>query len=123
MVLFLLFLGVFNCFAQTNSIGLNTNAVIHAIVMEASAEPFLAQQGIAEVIRRRGSLQGIYGASAHRHEGKAAYNKATKAWIASATSNITQGCKYFGGTIDDDYFANVLHKKPFLTIGHTRFYK
>lgn len=119
IIISLLFLAAFNSFGKN----LDDKAVIHAIVGEASGEPFLAQKGIAEVIRRRGSLQGIYGANTTRKESQAAYNKAAKAWAESATSNITQGCKYFGGVMDDDYFANVLHKKPFLTIGHTRFYK
>ena len=101
----------------------DTNRIIHAVVMEASGEPYLAQVGICAVIRTRGnSLVGIYGDKAKRYETQAVYAQVRKAWIESATNDPTSGCRYFGGKIDDAYFKK-LGKKPFLTIGNTRFYK
>jgi hypothetical protein len=102
----------------------DTNRIIHAVVMEASGESYVAQVGICAVIRNRGnSLQGIYGDKARRYETQAVYAQVRKAWVESATNDVTHGCKFFGGKIDDAYFRDNLHKKPFLTIGNTRFYK
>ena len=102
----------------------DTNRIIHAVVMEASGEPYLAQVGICAVIRNRGnSLQGVYGDKAKRYEAQTVYAQVRKAWVESATNDPTHGCKYFGGKIDDDYFIKKLKKKPFITIGNTRFYK
>ena len=110
--------------AGTVNAGLPSDkTVIHAVVMEASGEPYMAQVGICAVIRNRDSLQGVYGAKAHRHESEAVYAQIGKAWRESATNDITHGCTKFGGTIDDHYFIDELHLKPVLTIGHTRFYK
>ena len=114
-----LFLVAFNCFGKN----LDANKVIHAVVMEASGEPYKAQVGICAVIRRRGSLHGVYGANAHRVEAQSVYNKVAKAWKESATSDPTGGCDLFGGVIDDHYFQGELGLKPVLTIGNTRFYK
>lgn len=100
----------------------DTNRIIHAVVMEASGEPYLAQVGICAVIRTRGSLNGIYGDKAKRVESQTVYAQVRKAWIESATNDPTHGARYFGGVIDDAYFKK-LGKKPILTIGHTRFYK
>ena len=112
---------VFVCSANA---AIDTNRIIHAVVMEASGEPYLAQVGICAVIRSRGcSLQGIYGDKARRYETQAVYAQVRKAWLESATNNPVAGCKYFGGKIDDAYFRDKLHKKPFITIGNTRFYK
>lgn len=101
---------------------LDTNKVIHAVVMESSAEPYQAQVAICAVIRNRGSLHGVYGANAKRHESKKVYAQVTKAWIESATNDPTHGCDMFGGIIDDKYFK-MIGLKPVMTIGHTRFYK
>jgi len=101
----------------------DTATIIHAVVEESSGEPYLAQVAICEVIRKRGSLQGVYGANAHRYESSRIYERVNRAWNESRTSNITHGCRYFGGDIDNWYFTKVLHLKPFLVIGHTKFYK
>lgn len=101
----------------------DTNRVIHAVVMEASGEPYEAQVAICAVMRTRGSLKGIYGDKAHRFEPVAVYTVARKAWDESATNDPTHGCTSFGGVIDDWYFIKKMHMKPVLTIGHTRFYK
>lgn len=98
--------------------------IIHAVVMEASGEPYLAKVGICAVIRARGnSLKGVYGSKATRKESAAAYASAEKAWGESATNDVTHGCDMFGGVCDDKYFQGKLHLKPILTVGQTRFYK
>jgi hypothetical protein len=117
-ILIFFFLGALNSNAATHS------EIIHAVAMEASGEPYLAQVGICAVIRtRNNSLKGIYGAKANRLELKKVYLQIEKAWAESKTNDITHGCNLFGGIIDDKYFQNKLGLRPVLTIGHTRFYK
>lgn len=104
--------------------GATEKEIVHAVVMEASGEPYQAQLGICAVIRSRGTnLHGIYGAKATRKESAAVYAQVAKAWKESATNDITGGCDLFGGAIDDKYFQGKLGLKPVLTISHTRFYK
>lgn len=112
--------------AGSATAALDGNQVVRAIIGEAANQSYQAKLGIACVIRNRGSLQGIYGGKNTRMidtQPKYIWAQARKAWVASATIDVTHGCKYFGGTIDDTYFFNKLHKTPALTIGHTRFYK
>jgi hypothetical protein len=100
------------------------SAIVHAVAMEASGEPYLAKVGICAVIRERGnSLQGIYGSKASRKESAAVYASVEKAWSESVTNDPTMGCDMFGGVIDDKYFQDKLGLVPVITIGHTRFYK
>lgn len=99
------------------------NTIIHAVVIEASGEPYEAQVGICAVIRTRNSLKGVYGAKGTRYESNKVYAQITKAWNESAKHDPTHGCDLFGGEIDDKYFQGKLHLQPVLTIGHTRFYK
>ena len=102
---------------------LDTEKCVKAIAGEASGEPYKAKLGIAAVIRARGSLAGIYGLNASHKESKTTLNICRKAWNESKWNNPVPGCKYFGGICDDWYFQGKLHLKPFVTIGHTRFYK
>ena len=98
--------------------------IIHAVVMEASGEPYRAQVAICAVIRTRHySLKGIYGARATREESSKVYAQVRLAWAESIENDPTHGCDLFGGVIDDKYFQGKLGLKPELTIGHTRFYR
>ena len=98
--------------------------IIHAVVMEASGEPYAAQVAVCAVIRNRGnSLKGIYGATVTRFESPKVYAQVEKAWKESATKDPTKGCDMFGGVIDDKYFKGKLNLDPVITIGKTRFYK
>jgi hypothetical protein len=98
---------------------------VKAIIGEAGGESYQCQVAIGEVIRQRGSLKGIYGlhnpcvAKASRKT----IVRATAAWSASATSDLTHGCKFFGGDgLDNAYFAK-LGKPVAVKIGHVNFYR
>ena len=100
-------------------------SAIKAVIGEAGGESFRCQTAVAEVIRRRGSLKGIYGVgnpAVHRAS-PAVFRRAGEAWAAAAGSNLAPGCKFFGGVgLDDAYFAKI-GKKPALRIGRVNFYR
>ena len=97
---------------------------IRAVYGEACGEPYQAKLGVSAVIRNRGSLNGVYGIHSKQlsHISPKAWKDCERAWNESATNDITHGCKFFGGKIDDKYFAK-LGMKPVMMIGHTRFYR
>lgn len=98
---------------------------VKAIIGEAGGESFDAQVAVGEVIRRRGSLKGIYGVNnpVVKKASAKTIARAQAAWRKSATSDLTHGCKYFGGDgLDNAYFAKL--KKPvFVKIGRVNFYQ
>lgn len=115
----LLTLTAFNCLAS-----IPDEQAIEAIYGESCGEPYKAKLGVAAVIRSRGSLKGVYGLHSKQlaHPDAKAMADCRKAWLESATNDITGGCFHFGGRIDDNYFSKV-GMKPVLTIGNTRFYR
>lgn len=77
---------------------------IAAIIGEAEGESLQGKIAVAEVIRNRGSLKGIYGVSAPRVV-KKLYSAqtladATRAWELSKTSNLTGGAMGWGNASD-----------------------
>jgi spore germination cell wall hydrolase CwlJ-like protein len=77
---------------------------IAAIIGEAEGESLQGKIAVAEVIRNRGSLKGIYGVSAPRVL-KKLYSAqtladATRAWELSKTSNLTGGAMGWGNAAD-----------------------
>ena len=81
-------------------------------------------QAVAEVIRRRGSLRGIYGFKASHvdHEPAWVWDQARKAWRASATSNISNGADHFE-SVDFKTPAWAKGVAPVSTVGKHRFYR
>lgn len=80
------------------------NQAIMAIIGEAEGETMQGKIAVAEVIRNRSSLKGIYGVSAPRVVKKQYSAKtladATKAWEMSKTSNLTGGAMGWGNSAD-----------------------
>ena len=80
------------------------NQAIMAIIGEAEGESLQGKIAVAEVIRHRGSLKGIYGVSAPRVVKKLysaqTLSDATKAWEMSKTSNLTGGAMGWGNASD-----------------------
>lgn len=77
---------------------------IAAIIGEAENQPLEGMVAVGEVIRKRGSLKGIYGVSAPRVVKKLYSAKtladATRAWQMSKTSNLTDGADGWGNASD-----------------------
>ena len=73
---------------------------IRAIIGEASGEGLKGMQAVGEVIRRRGSLKGVYGFKAPHvdKEPEWVWKMARKAWKDSEFSNLSNGATHFEST-------------------------
>jgi len=70
---------------------------IRAIIGEAANQGEIGMTAVAEVIRTRGSLKGIYGYKASHVDKQPAWvwKQARRAWYASKTTNYTRGAQHF----------------------------
>lgn len=107
-------------------VAISEHSAVLAIIGEAEGEPYKGKVAVAEVIRTRGSLKGVYGIKAPRVVQKKysqkTYNECLKAWRESATSNITKGSTHWEGTkFKTPYWAK--NMIVMVTIGNQRFYK
>lgn len=74
-----------------------------AIIGESANQGLKGMIAVAEVIRRRGNLKGLYGLKRDSFisgQPKWVHEMAKKAWEESATSNITKGATHFENTKD-----------------------
>lgn len=111
------------CMAATS---IPDDQAILAIIGEAEGEPYKGKVAVAEVIRRRGSLKGVYGIRAkrvveHLYSQKT-YEDCRRAWIESASTNYSLGATHWEGTaFPVPYWAKTMTVT--VIIGHQRFYK
>lgn len=81
---------------------------ILAIIGEAESEPWEGKVAVAETIRRRGSLKGIFGLNSVRVKQKkytrALYDQCKRAWEASRTTNYSKGALGWGNAADVQIF-------------------
>ena len=70
---------------------------IQAIVGEASNQGYDGMTAVGEVIRRRGSVRGVYGYNAmkRRSEPPWVWTQAKRAWERSSYSNLSKGATLF----------------------------
>ena len=70
---------------------------VRAIVGEASTQGIDGMTAVGEVIRRRGSVKGLYGynAMATRLEPEWVWEQARRAWKRSETTNLSRGATLF----------------------------
>jgi hypothetical protein len=105
---------------------------IRAIAGEGEGESYEGMVALAEAIRNRGNLKGVYGLNAKRVKNgkvsKETYAKIKKAWKESETSNLLEGGMEWGN--DDDVkirYKNPKFDKEFEKVtkigGHTFFKK
>lgn len=98
---------------------------IRAIIGEAAGEPYIGKVALAEAIRNRASLKGVYGLKRDSFisaQPKWVHEQARKAWFASADSNYVKGADHWESTdFRDPYWA----KGMIVTaeIGKHKFYK
>lgn len=105
---------------------INEQRAILAVIGEAEGEPYIGKLAVCEVIRRRGSLKGVYGINAPRVKAKkysqATYNECRKAWLESAKTNHSKGATHWEGTkFKTPYWAKDMVVT--VVIGSQRFYK
>ena len=98
------FLIIFLLLASTASASipeLNSENAVNAIIGEAEAEPMAGKIAVAEVIRRRGSLRGIYGIHSPRVRmaSPAVRKDCELAWAKKGT-NLTRGATVWGNADD-----------------------
>jgi len=70
---------------------------IRTIIGESANQGLIGMTAVAEVIRTRGSLKGLYGFKNPSVDKQPAWvwKMARKAWLASKTSNLTKGADHF----------------------------
>lgn len=114
--------GVVKCFADE----IPDDLAVRAIIGEAEGEPYQGKVAVAEVIRRRGSLKGVYGLKAPRVVKKLysqkTYDECARAWDESVNTNYSQSATHWEGTaFPSPYWAKNMIVT--VTIGGQRFYK
>jgi hypothetical protein len=71
-------------------------SALKVIVGEAANQGLKGMICVAEVLRRRGSIEGFYGYNADRKsESPSTWQMAATAWEKSAFTNFTQGADHF----------------------------
>jgi hypothetical protein len=95
MKILFLIIGIWLIASPAHAFVSDTDAV-RAIIGEAN-QGEIGMTAVAEVIRARGSLKGIYGFKAPHVDKQPewVWKMARKAWQASKTTNYTKGAKYF----------------------------
>lgn len=92
------FAGLALLFVAPSSFAAVTDAqAVRAIVGEAANQGFDGMTAVGEVIRKRGSVRGLYGYKAmeKRKEPARVWEMAEKAWQRSASTSITHGATLF----------------------------
>lgn len=101
---------------------------VRAIIGEASGEGYAGMLAVAEAIRNRGNLKGVYGVNAKHVDSQPEYvwTRARKAWKDSAYSNVTSGANGWGTKKDIEQFKREgwwPRAKVTAVIGSHTFYK
>lgn len=90
------------CFqwSATGRAEVNPNQAILAIVGEAENQGLIGMTAVAEAIRNRGTLKGVYGLKSPRLKKapKWVFSMARKAWEDSQNSNLTNGATHWENT-------------------------
>ena len=77
---------------------------IKAVMGEARGESLAGKTAVAECLRRRGNLHGVYGANISQtilnREKPSVWRDAAAAWRVSETSNLVPWCKYWFSDAD-----------------------
>ena len=100
---------------------------VRAIMGEARGEPFIGKVALAEAIRNRGHLRGVYGLkvpmSKLNKEPAWVWADARRAWEESKKTNLTKGASFWENT--DDFGMPYWSKGMVMTakIGRHRFFR
>lgn len=116
-------------FSQTDSFAsISPTTAKDAIVAESASEGLRGMTAVAEVIRRRGHLKGLYGLRRKafiQSQPKWVHDQAMRAWKESANTNLTKGATLYEN-IDDFGFPKKWDKSKVVKvakIGKHTFYR
>jgi hypothetical protein len=130
IVLLIGFCGLFSGCAQAKTPVLTSSTAILAIIGEAEGEGYKGMLAIADAIRNRHNLHGVYGLYSprvrHHLYSQKTYNLARKAWLESLHDDITDGASGWGNNSDLAKFKqNTWWSNCVITahIGNQWFYK
>lgn len=111
-ILFLVFLTLLSSCAKgpiDTGFAQEPPAQIRAIIGEAEAEGYKGMLAVADAIRNRGTLHGVYGLHARRVRlhlySQHTLKLATRAWISSRSLDVTRGASGWGSASDLRIFA------------------
>jgi hypothetical protein len=97
-------LSIFICGHLCSSVAkeISDSDATNAIVGEAAGAPYVVKLGIADALRNRKTLHGVYGfrAAHNAHEPRWAWRDARRAWQQSARVHLTHGATNFGNRHD-----------------------
>lgn len=104
---------------------LDREKVIHCILGEARGEGLEGMTAVAEAIRNRGTLSGVYGCNAAFNEPQYVWDLAAKAWELSKDSNLVAGADHWASLkIDKKWDSWAAARMTFTAkIGSHNFYR
>lgn len=97
IIMFCILIAIFILIGCSLAHSYTDQEAIRAIVGEAANQGEDGMTAVGEVIRKRGSLKGIYGfkSTMPDREPPCVWNVAKKAWYASKNTNLTKGATHF----------------------------
>ena len=106
-------------------VDLDEAQAVRAIIGEASGEGLMGMTAVAEAIRNRGHLRGVYGATS-RHvdtEPRWVWEMAREAWVNSRVTNLVKGADHWENTkaFGEPYWAKSMVKTA--QVGSHSFYR
>ena len=111
--------------AYAQGVELDEGLAVRAIIGEASGEGLKGMTAVAEAIRNRGYLRGVYGANAKHvdKEPRWVWELAREAWLNSRVTNLVKGADHWENTkvFGEPYWAKSMIKTA--EIGSHSFYK
>lgn len=117
-------LGLFVAPAFAQGVEIDETQAVRAIIGEASGEGLTGMTAVAEALRNRGHLRGVYGTNA-RHvdtEPRWVWEMAREAWVNSRITNLVKGASFWESVdFPEPYWA----KDMIVTaqVGRHKFYK
>lgn len=78
-------------YPQSAKAGIQENVAVQCIMGEARGESYRGKIAVAEALRNRGTIKGVYGCRAKFKEPDWVWKQAKKAWRASRKTNLVKG--------------------------------
>ena len=111
--------------AYTSSVPFTKENIIRGIVGEAEDQGYEGMLAVAEAIRNRGTLHGVYGIKSERLTDVEpwVWDQAARAYLASQTSNTVLGADHWHNTAREGENYWTRRYELMVVIGDHHFYK